>query len=100
MPVYSVPANVLVAPAVAPLLGCGLVSAALEPVAPALCGHLAWAEGLLAAYIATVARVVSGLPYARLGAAGLLTLACLSVLAAVGLRRLATVQRQVPAIEP
>jgi competence protein ComEC len=100
VPVYSVPANVLVAPAVAPLLVCGLASAAVEPVAPALCAQLAWAEGLLAAYIATVARVVSGLPYARLGPAGLLTAACLGVMAAVGLRRLAAAQSQVAAPSP
>jgi competence protein ComEC len=97
VPVYSVPANVLVAPAVAPLLGCGLASAALEPVAPALCGHLAWAEGLLAAYIVGVARIASSLPCARLGTAGLLTLACVGVLAVVGLRRIAMAQRRLPA---
>ena len=56
VPVYSVPANVLVAPAVAPLLGCGLVSAAVEPVAPWVSGQLAGIEGALAAYIIGVGR--------------------------------------------
>jgi competence protein ComEC len=100
VPVYSVPANVLVAPAVAPLLGCGLVSAALEPVAPSLCGQLAWVEGLLAAYTATVARLVSALPFARVGTEALVTAACVGVLAGVGLRWLTRSQRHVPAAGP
>ncbi len=100
VPVYSVPANVLVAPAVGPLLGCGLVSAALEPIAPPLCVDLAWVEGLLAAYIAAVARIFSALPLARVGPTGVLATGCVGLLAAVGLRRLAATRRPVPAIEP
>jgi hypothetical protein len=77
-----------------------LVSAALEPVAPSLCGQLAWVEGLLAAYTATVARLVSALPFARVGTEALVTAACVGVLAGVGLRWLTRSQRHVPAAEP
>jgi competence protein ComEC len=87
VPIYSVPANVLVAPAVAPLLVCGLVSAAIHPVLPAACGPLACVEGGLAAYIAAVARAVAALPYARLETTGALALACLATIAVVGVRR-------------
>ncbi len=100
VPVYSVPANVLVAPAVAPLLGCGLVSAAVEPVAPWVSAQLAGIEGALAAYIIAVARAFSALPYARVGATGLGVAGCAVVLGAVGLRHIADTRRPVPAIEP
>jgi competence protein ComEC len=100
VPLYSVPANVLVAPAVAPLLGCGLVSAAVEPVAPWMSGQLAGIEGVLAAYIIAVARAFSALPYARVGVTGLGLIGCAIVLGAVGLRRIADARRPVPAIEP
>jgi competence protein ComEC len=99
VPVYSVPANVLVAPAVGPLLGCGLVSAAIEPVAPALCPHLAWVEGVLAAYITAVAQIFSSLPFARVGPRGLLGVAAVAVLLTVALRRLAAEKRPIPAVE-
>jgi competence protein ComEC len=87
VPVYSVPANVLAAPAVAPLLWCGLSSAAIHPVLPAACGPLAWIEGVLAAYVAGVARVVGGLPFARLGVSGALMAACAAVIVVVAVRR-------------
>ncbi len=87
VPLYALPANILAAPAVAPLLGCALISAAIHPVLPAACAPLAQAEGLLAAYLAAVARAVAALPYARLTPAQTLVGGCLAVLAVVAVRR-------------
>jgi competence protein ComEC len=87
VPIYSVPANVLVAPAVAPLLICALVSAAIHPVLPVGCAPLAWAEAGLAAYIAAVARAIAALPHARIGTSGALSLVCLVTIVVVGVRR-------------
>jgi competence protein ComEC len=87
VPIYTVPANVLVAPAVGPLLICGLASAAIHPVLPAACAPFAWAEGLLAAYVAGVARAVAALPHARVGTAGALALVCVAVVIVVTVRR-------------
>jgi competence protein ComEC len=65
IPVYSIVANALCAPVVAPLLGLALASSALHPVLPSAAGALAWADGWLAAYLAGCARLVGGLPYAQ-----------------------------------
>jgi competence protein ComEC len=100
VPVYSVPANVIVAPAVAPLLGCGLISAMVEPVAPWLSVQLAGVEGLLAAYVIAVARAFSALPYARLGPTGLGVAGCVGVLALFAVRRIAGAARPLRALEP
>ncbi len=62
IPVYSVPANALAAPVVAPLLGLGFVTAAVAPLSPPCAAALASANGWLAAYLAACARVVGGLP--------------------------------------
>ncbi len=67
VPAYSVLSNVLAAPAVAPLLGCGLVAAAVHPVWPPAAEALAVVEGWLAAYLVVVARTVAALPYAEVG---------------------------------
>ena len=80
----TVPANALAAPVVAPLLGLALAAAALTPVAPSAAAALVWLNGWCAAYLATCARVVGGLPGAQirsgraaaaLAAAGLLVAA-------------------------
>jgi competence protein ComEC len=65
VPVYSVVANALAAPAVAPLLGLAFACSALEPVLPSLASGLAWLNGWLAAYLALCARVIGSLPYAE-----------------------------------
>ena len=65
IPVYSVLANALAAPVVAPLLGLALGAAALHPLLPDAAGALAWTDGWLAAYLALCARLVGGLPYAQ-----------------------------------
>ena len=65
VPLYSVPANALAWPAVAPLLGTALACTAVHPVFPQLAEALAWVNGWLAAYVAACARLVGGLPGAR-----------------------------------
>jgi competence protein ComEC len=65
VPLYSVPANALAAPVVAPLLGLALVTALLDPLLPGAAGALAWVNGWLAAYLAWCARLIAGLPWAQ-----------------------------------
>jgi competence protein ComEC len=65
VPLYSVPANALAAPAMPPLLGLGLLAALVEPVLPGAAAALAWLAGWFAAYVALCARLVGGLPYAQ-----------------------------------
>ena len=89
IPVYSVPANALAAPVVAPLLGLGFVTAAVAPISPAVAGALAWANGWLAAYLVGCARFVAGLPGATVSSGpGLAALVALATSAALGLRAL------------
>lgn len=80
VPVYSVLANALAAPVVAPLLGLALAAAALAPVLPGAAAALAWANGWLAAYLAACARFVGGLPYAEATSQGALALLAAVVL--------------------
>jgi competence protein ComEC len=89
IPLYSVPANVLAAPVVAPLLGLALAATALAPVLPGAAAALAWANGWLAAYLAACARFVGGLPYAEVTsgtALALLAVVALLLALAVHLR--------------
>lgn len=72
VPIYSVPANALAWPAMAPLLGIALACTAVHPVVPQLAEALAWANGWLAAYVAACARLVGGLPGAQATSLGLL----------------------------
>jgi competence protein ComEC len=65
VPVYSLAANALAAPIVAPLLGLALAAAALHPMLPEAASALAWIDSWLAAYLAFCARAVGGLPYAQ-----------------------------------
>jgi ComEC/Rec2-related protein len=62
----AVPANALAAPAVVPLLILALAAAALTPVSGGAAAALAWLNGWCAAYLATVARVIGGLPFAQI----------------------------------
>lgn len=78
VPILSVPANALAAPAVAPLLGLGLAAALLRPVSPGAATALAWLNGWCAAYLAACARLVGGLPFAQLRSGQALALAGLS----------------------
>jgi competence protein ComEC len=79
VPVYSVPANALAWPAVAPLLGTALACTAVDPIFPQLAEAMAWANGWLAAYVAACARLVGGLPGAQV--TSLLALAAVGALA-------------------
>ena len=86
IPVYSVPANALAAPVVAPLLGLGLVTAIVAPVSPATASVLAGANGWLAAYLAGCARLVGGLPGATVSSGrGLGALIAITAAAALAL---------------
>jgi competence protein ComEC len=62
----AIPANLLAAPAVVPLLGLALAAAAVAPLSPSAAAALAWLNGWCAAYLATVARLVGGLPFAQI----------------------------------
>ncbi len=64
VPLLSVPANALAAPAVIPLLGLSFATAALMPISPGAASGLAWLNGWCAAYLAGCARLVGGLPFA------------------------------------
>ena len=65
VPLLTVPANLLAAPAVPLLLGFALTAALAAPVPP-LAAALAWLAGLCAAYVAACARLVGGLPFAQI----------------------------------
>jgi len=69
VPAYSVVANAMAAPVVAPLLGIGLLAAAVHPIVPDVAALLAWLDGWLAAYLVLCARAVAALPHAQLSAA-------------------------------
>jgi competence protein ComEC len=89
IPLLTVPANALAAPAMAPLLALALLTAALAPVAPPAAAALAWLNGWTAAYLAFCARLVGGLPAAQIRStrAALLLLAGALVLAAYAWER-------------
>ena len=67
VPVYSLPANVLVTLAIPPLLGIALVGSLLQPLLPSAALALSWLNGWLAAYIAACAGAIGGLPFAQIG---------------------------------
>ena len=62
----AVPANVLAAPAVVPLLTLALAATAIAPLSGSAAAALAWLNGWCAAYLAGVARLVGGLPFAQI----------------------------------
>lgn len=65
IPLLTVPANAAGGFVVAPMLALALVCALLGPIAPQLAAALAWANGWLAAYLATCAHVFGSLPGAQ-----------------------------------
>ena len=65
VPVLSVPANVLAAPAMVPLLGLAFATAAVDPLAPSAAAALAWLNGCCAAYVVACARAVAAVPFAQ-----------------------------------
>jgi competence protein ComEC len=62
----TIPANVLAAPVVVPLLGLALAAAVVAPVSVSAAATLAWLNGWCAAYLVAVARVIGGLPFAQI----------------------------------
>jgi competence protein ComEC len=79
IPLVAIPANVVAAPVVGPMLALALVAAALPGLGPAL----AQVNGLLAAYLAGCARFFGGLPGAQVrSAAGAAALGGVALLAA------------------
>ena len=79
MPLYSIPANALAAPVVAPLLGIALVTALVAPAFPPVAVALAWINGWLAAYLAGCARLIGGLPAAAVTARTAVALAAVGL---------------------
>ena len=65
VPLLTVPANALAAPAVAPLLALGFAAALAGLVYPPAGIAIAWLNGWCAAYLAACARIVGGLPGAQ-----------------------------------
>ncbi len=66
VPLLGVVANVLVEPAVGPLLGLAFAAAIIDPLSPSVAALLAWANGWVAAYIAGCARLISSVPGAQM----------------------------------
>lgn len=65
LPLLTVPANALAAPAIPPLLALGFAAALVAPVSPPAAAAIAWLNGWCAAYLAATARVFGGLPGAQ-----------------------------------
>lgn len=62
----AIPANALAAPAMVPLLGLAFAAAAAAPFSASAAAALAWLNGWCAAYLAGVARLIGGLPFAQI----------------------------------
>jgi competence protein ComEC len=62
----SLPANLLAAPAVAPIMWLGMLSAAAAQASPVLAAPLNALDGPLLAYLSALAHAAAGLPYAAL----------------------------------
>ena len=56
----------LAAPAVVPLLLLALAATAVAPLSESAAAALTWLNGWCAAYLAAVARLVGGLPFAQI----------------------------------
>jgi competence protein ComEC len=65
LPLLTVPANALAAPAMPALLGLAFASALVAPVSPPAATAIAWLNGWCAAYLGACARVVGALPGAQ-----------------------------------
>ena len=89
-PVYTVPANVLAAPAMPLVLALGLMAAAADPVTPGAGAALASLAGWAAAWLELVARVVASLPGAQVGPRAAVELGAVSAAVVLGLRYLRT----------
>jgi competence protein ComEC len=88
VPLWTVVANALAEPAVAPLLGLGLAAALVAPVLPSAAAALAWLAGWPAAWIAFCARLVARFPGAQTSSALVLLAVAAVALAGVVVSRL------------
>ncbi|MBA3413590.1 MAG: ComEC/Rec2 family competence protein, partial [Actinobacteria bacterium] len=88
VPVYSLLANVLVTLAIGPMLGLALVGSLIQPLLPSAALTLAFLNGWVAAYIAACARLVGGLPFARIGSGAAVCVLLGTPLALLALQRL------------
>jgi competence protein ComEC len=87
IPVYSVAANALAAPVVAPLLGLSLATAGVATISPAVAALIAAVNGWLAVYLVWCARLVGGLPGASVSSLeGLTALGAVAATAVLALR--------------
>ena len=90
----SLPANLLAAPAVAPVMWLGTVAGALGQVAPALAAPVAALAALALGYLTWLADVIAALPFAEIavpspGLRGVLVIYASAAAAVLGWRRLA-----------
>ena len=87
VPLLAVPANVLAAPAVVPLLGLGFATALVDVFSPLAGDAVAWVNGWCAAYLVLCAKLVGGLPFAQAGSRELVAGGVAAVAAAYAWRR-------------
>ncbi len=66
IPIWSVAANAMAEPVVAPLLGLGLLTALLARPLPDAAVGIGWVNGHLADYLAWCAQTVGSAPFARI----------------------------------
>jgi competence protein ComEC len=99
IPLLTVPANALAAPAVVPLLGLAFATAGLSTVAPSAAALAAQANGWCAAYLAGCARFVAAVPGAQIrsGRAALALLAVALLAAAYACHRAQRAEAGLPA---
>ncbi len=95
----SLPANLLAAPAVAPVMWLGTIAGALGQVAPALAAPVAALAALPLGYLTWLAERSAALPFAELavpspGALGVLASYAIAAAAVLGWRRLALRHRR------
>jgi competence protein ComEC len=83
LPLLTVPANALAAPALPALLALAFATALVDPIFPPAAAAIAWLNGWFAAYLAACARLVGGLPGAQVRS-GRAMLEVLFVTAAAG----------------
>ena len=105
LPLYGVPANLLVGPAAPAATVIGLIACLLLPWLPAVAGGVLYLAWLPAAWIAAIARTTAGLPGSRLpwlgGVPGVLVTALLTVaVVALLLRRRTDGRREQKALWP
>jgi competence protein ComEC len=94
VPIWTVLANAMAEPAIAPLLGFGLAAAVVAPVLPGAAAALSWLAGWAAAWIAFSARVVAQLPFASTASPWVLVAGVAAILGVLGLRRLPVWRRR------